>query len=223
MGIEFINKSVNIIVSKPTTSTPDLMQPDDHAICELYPQSEIFWPAFSYLDFVKTLQTDFDHFFARSRRRTLFYGNHDYSYGRVNHKSRPISDNSYVSKFFNILTKLFPQYQFNSILINFYPDFDSHLPYHADNEPEIGNDSSIITLSLGTSRCISFRCSSSKEQLIKLILKHGDILTFSRKSQSFYEHSILSSSSISDSDILTDENNSIFNSSRISLTFRNLE
>ena len=211
-----MEKSTKVIVSRPPSN--GILQ-SDYAICEVYPKPQIISSQFDYLDFVSTLQHGFDNFLRMSKRYTIFFGNGNYTYGDVTHSSRPISDNKYISEFMCAITAFFPQYKFNSVLVNFYPHADSHLPFHSDDEPDIIDDSYIVTLSLGTSRFISFRNSNTKVMLANILLEHGDLLIFSKKSQRLYQHSIRSGNFKFNYSVTS---NSPY-ISRISLTFRTLK
>lgn len=184
-------------------------------ICFISNIPELIWPNFDYDIFVKSL--NFDHNFKKSKRYTAFYGTSRYSYGYTTHEPISISQNKYLLRFANSLSKHYAGLNFNTILINYYPHNCSHLPYHADNEIEIEPNSFIFTLSLGSSRKIMFRDISSKNVLLDITLSHGSQICFSRKSQDYFEHSIPQ----------TDGNAAVcsagIHTSRTSLTFRNIK
>ena len=107
-----------------------------------------------------------------------------------------------------MLNELFPFSGINSVLVNYYPDNSSRLPFHSDNEPEICKKSYIFTLSLGSNRYIAFRNAATKQTVATVKLRHGALMLFSRTSQEYFEHSILPQTEPTTS------------SYRISLTFR---
>ena len=84
------------------------------------------------------------------------------------------------------------------------------IPFHADDETDICNDSYIFTLSIGTTREMTFRNIDNKQHLLKLALSHRSLICFSKSSQSLYEHAVLAGTP---QDIT---------GPRISLTFRKL-
>ncbi len=121
-----------------------------------------------------------------------------------------MSSNPLVKKIFNNVCSISLHIMVNTVLINYYPRNYSRLPFHSDNEQEICNDSWIYTLSLGSTRAIKFRDITSKMHLLSVNLHHGDLITFSRISQDFFEHAI---------DTAGPDNT---NGYRISLTFRQI-
>ena len=64
------------------------------------------------------------------------------------------------------------------------------MPDHSDNEICIEPLTFIITISLGSSRSMIFKDRISGKQILSINLNHGNILTFSKESQSKYTHGI---------------------------------
>ena len=100
---------------------------------------------------------NFTHHFAASKRQALFFGCNDYSYGGASHSSRPVPPGSPIKIIVDKMAAAFPGLKFNSILVNYYPENDSFIPFHSDDEDEIVQNSSIITLSFGGTRTLAFR------------------------------------------------------------------
>ena len=96
--------------------------------------------------------------------------------------------------------------EFNSCLITRYKSGLNHIPQHRDDEPVIDPESSILTVSLGARRSMSF-VNNDKTESEELVLEDGSVLITSRFAQDFWKHGILPDES-------PDE--------RISLTFRNI-
>ena len=83
----------------------------------------------------------------------------------------------------------FSSSEINSCLINRYQGPYSHLSEHADDEPTIKPESTIFTISLGTTRDVKFRdCVSSAEECLSV--SHGSLYTMSQQSQCFWKHRI---------------------------------
>lgn len=91
---------------------------------------------------------------------------------------------------FKFVDVKFPELNFNSCLINIYPDKSVGIPDHSDDETSIARDSFILTISLGCTREMFFKVKSSGETLASLNLCHGDIILFSKNSQNWYTHGI---------------------------------
>jgi alkylated DNA repair dioxygenase AlkB len=92
----------------------------------------------------------------------------------------------------------------NSVLINHYPttrstesaETGSYLPYHSDDEPVIQPDSSIVTISLGSTRSINFKAiHNDTEEIRTLTPQHNSVYTMTRSSQGWYRHGIDSAES----------------------------
>jgi alkylated DNA repair dioxygenase AlkB len=81
---------------------------------------------------------------------------------------------------------------FNSVLANLYRDGLDSMGHHADNEPELGDNPVIASLSLGQARHFDFRHNTSKEK-IRVTLGHGSVLIMSGATQKYWQHSIAKS------------------------------
>ena len=93
----------------------------------------------------------------------------------------------------------------NSCLVNKYDGPESSLPLHADDEVTIDPDSSIFTLSLGTSCQVKF-VEKSSDTSTELTCPPNSLYYMTRKSQEYFKHCI--------------EAGSIEHGVRYSLTFR---
>lgn len=78
---------------------------------------------------------------------------------------------------------------FNSVLGNLYRDGKDSVSWHADNEPELGQEPVIASLSFGASRVFAVRHNESKERW-NIVLNHGDLLVMHGRSQLDYQHSV---------------------------------
>ena len=152
-------------------------------------------------------ELDFSHDF--SNRKTVYYGEFEYEYSGGKHAAKNIPHNSYLASICSYLEVLLPDYNYNSILINYYRDGSDFLPCHSDNEESIDNNSNILTLSLGATRTMRFTEIASKSTVAEVELKHGSILIMSKQSQHLYQHELLP--------------NPDDDGSRLSLTFRNIK
>lgn len=78
---------------------------------------------------------------------------------------------------------------FNACLLNLYQNGTQAMGWHQDNESEIREQSSIVSLSLGAARPFQFRHIKSGET-VKLILHHGSILNMFGETQNFWKHQL---------------------------------
>ena len=80
-------------------------------------------------------------------------------------------------------------YKLNSCLVNKYPDNNSHLPEHSDDEFSIRPDSCIFTISIGDSRTVTFRDKLTNEESSHECT-NGNLYSMTRDSQAMYSHRI---------------------------------
>ena len=67
-------------------------------------------------------------------------------------------------------------YRFNSVLLNLYRDGMDSNGWHSDNEPELGNDPKIASITLGEERFFHIKHKKIKDLKYKILLKHGSLL-----------------------------------------------
>ena len=79
--------------------------------------------------------------------------------------------------------------KFNSVLANLYRSGDDAMGWHADDEPELGPEPVIASLSFGDERRFDFRHRLSGET-INVVLPHGSILVMSGTTQANWKHRI---------------------------------
>ncbi|MDX1734362.1 MAG: alpha-ketoglutarate-dependent dioxygenase AlkB [Halioglobus sp.] len=81
--------------------------------------------------------------------------------------------------------------RFNSVLLNWYRDGNDYMGLHADDEPELGNEPCIASLSLGATRRMYFR--HRRDATIgtfSLDLASGSLLIMQGATQQNYKHGI---------------------------------
>jgi alkylated DNA repair dioxygenase AlkB len=82
-------------------------------------------------------------------------------------------------------------HSFNSVLINYYRDGRDSMGLHSDDEPELGQQPVIASLSLGAARMIVFRHRHDKTVApVRLPLSDGSLLTMRGDAQSNWKHEI---------------------------------
>ena len=133
--------------------------------------------------------TEYSQFFSNSKRHAAYYGEHPYSYGKTSHPAKPFSENQYLQKIASYIQIVIPGVCFNSAMVHKYHDGHSFMPHHADNEEEIVDGSSIVTISLGETRFIEFKNALSGSKVSQK-LTHGDVFVMSKSTQSYFTHSI---------------------------------
>ena len=78
---------------------------------------------------------------------------------------------------------------FNSVLLNLYRDGNDKMGWHADNEPELGSEPVIGSLSLGATRRFRFRHRTTKE-IVECELQTGSLVVMSGLSQKCWVHEV---------------------------------
>jgi len=79
---------------------------------------------------------------------------------------------------------------FNSVLINYYRTGQDSNGWHADNEPELGVNPVIASISLGANRDFNLRHRYDRQQKHSMLLKHASLLLMQGTTQSFWQHQI---------------------------------
>lgn len=95
--------------------------------------------------------------------------------------------------------------KFNSVLANHYRDGDDSMGWHADDEPELGPEPVIASMSFGAERRFDFKHRTTGETR-SVVLPHGSLLVMSGATQRNWVHRIARSKKVA--------------AARINLTFR---
>ena len=77
----------------------------------------------------------------------------------------------------------------NTVLANLYRDGQDSMGWHRDDEPELGHDPLVVSLSLGATRDFDVRRDADRWTQ-RFALGHGDLLIMGSKSQTQWTHSI---------------------------------
>jgi alkylated DNA repair dioxygenase AlkB len=80
--------------------------------------------------------------------------------------------------------------RFNSVLLNLYRDGRDGMGWHADDEPELGRDPVIASVSLGATRRFCLRHRKRKGVKLDLPLPHGSVLCMSGGTQHHWVHAL---------------------------------
>lgn len=97
---------------------------------------------------------------------------------------------------------------FNCVLLNFYANGQQYMGWHADNEPELGHDPPIASVSLGASRRFELKHRQQPWQLA-LELGSGSLLLMANGTQQHWLHRLPKQSRVQQA--------------RLNLTFRYIE
>lgn len=97
---------------------------------------------------------------------------------------------------------------FNSVLLNLYRDGKDSMGWHSDDEPELGENPVIASVSLGAERRFCVKHRTRPEERHALVLGHGSLLVMRGAMQHHWLHSVPKSLRVSEP--------------RINLTFRQI-
>lgn len=111
-----------------------------------------------------------------------------YTYSRVRHE--PLPWTPVLSGLRERLRDAFGV-DFNTVLANRYRDGRDSMGWHADDEPELGAEPIIASISLGATRVMRFRARAAGAQgSVALALEHGSLLWMAGGTQRNYQHAI---------------------------------
>lgn len=79
---------------------------------------------------------------------------------------------------------------FNAVLLNLYRDGRDGMGWHADDEPELGRNPVIASVSLGATRRFCLRHRRRRELKLDLPLPHGSLLLMSGATQHHWVHAL---------------------------------
>lgn len=111
----------------------------------------------------------------------------DYSYSNVTMQAQPWTDTILSIK--QSIEK-YTSATFNSVLVNFYRDGRDSNGWHSDNEPELGIEPVIGSLSLGAARDFKLRHRFDRDLKHSMTLEHGSLLMMRGRTQSHWQHHI---------------------------------
>ncbi len=95
---------------------------------------------------------------------------------------------------------------FNSVLLNYYRNERDSVSWHSDDEPELGINPVIASVSFGATRKFQFKHKQDSELRVNVALTPGSLLLMAGTTQHFWKHQIPKTSQS--------------HSGRINLTFR---
>ena len=119
-------------------------------------------------------------------RLACWYGDLAYSYSGITLDPRPMTPTLLAIK---QRCEEATSTQFNSVLVNLYRDGQDSMGLHADDEPELGSEPVIASVSFGAERNFRLRHRLTKE-LQQVFLASGSLLVMSGLSQACWMHDI---------------------------------
>ncbi len=123
-------------------------------------------------------------------RLIAWYGDRgaDYTYSGVTHQ--PLEWSPLLHRLKERVESL-AQSRFNSVLLNYYRDHRDSMGLHADDEPELGPEPVIASLSLGAERKLHFKHKSRRDLApLNLALPCGSLLIMRGPTQRYWKHGL---------------------------------
>jgi alkylated DNA repair dioxygenase AlkB len=119
-------------------------------------------------------------------RLTAWYGDHGYSYSGIDHAPATFTrDVLALKRSIERLTGT----RFNSVLINLYRNGQDSMGWHSDDEPSLGHEPEIASLSLGATRRFHLKHRTADTRL-SLDLSHGSCLIMRGRCQAAWRHQV---------------------------------
>lgn len=81
-------------------------------------------------------------------------------------------------------------HDYNSVLLNLYRHGQDSMGWHSDDEPELGRNPAIASVSLGATRRFKLRHRRLVDAGVTLDLGHGDVLLMAGATQHAYVHAV---------------------------------
>lgn len=122
-------------------------------------------------------------------RRVAFYGDKDISYTYSKQKLNALSWTSTLIELRDSVNLITDSY-FNSVLVNNYKDGQDYMGWHCDNEPELGPNPLIASLSFGETRDFVFRFKADHKRKINISLESGGLLIMEGGLQRYWDHAL---------------------------------
>ena len=121
-------------------------------------------------------------------RLLAWHGDLPYSYSGI--RLEPLPWTALLQRLRQLIETL-TGLEFNSVLLNYYRDQNDCMGMHSDDEPELGPQPAIASLSLGETRDLVFKHRTRKDlQRFKLPLGSGSLLLMQGSTQQHWRHGI---------------------------------
>lgn len=122
-------------------------------------------------------------------RETAWYGEKGikYVYSNVHHAAKEWTKELLEIK--GVVEHFTPNKLYNSVLLNYYRHGNDKVGWHSDDEPELGKEPTIASVSLGETRRFDLQHKETKEK-IQIHLNSGSLLIMGGELQKYWKHQI---------------------------------
>lgn len=123
-------------------------------------------------------------------RMTAWYGDPGKSYTYSGTVMKPLPWTSLLYAIKREIEEL-TEVEFNSVLLNLYRNQDDRMGFHSDNEPSLGPEPTIASLSYGATRTLKLKHKKRSDLgVVKIPLTSGSLLLMKGKTQENWIHGI---------------------------------
>jgi alkylated DNA repair dioxygenase AlkB len=125
----------------------------------------------------------------RVPRLVAWHGDTDatYVYSGTRHDPRPWTADLQAIR---VRVESLTGHSFNAVLLNRYRDGRDGMGWHADDEPELGPDPVIASVSFGATRRFRLRHRRNRAEPVTLPLEHGSLLLMAGATQRHWLHAV---------------------------------
>lgn len=123
-------------------------------------------------------------------RLTALYGNNGRPYSYSNITMHPLEFTPELKELKALIEQLIFPIQFTSCLLNLYRNGKDSNGWHADNEPSLGRNPVIASVSLGEERAFHLKHKDNPEWKHKMILENGSLLIMKGSTQHHWLHQL---------------------------------
>lgn len=120
-------------------------------------------------------------------RLTAWFGDDAYQYSGILHIPLPWTDALLQVK---ANVEQLTSTSFNSVLLNYYRNGRDSVAWHSDDEPELGNNPVIASVSFGAERRFCMRHRYDSVQRVNYLLTHGSVLLMGGATQHDWQHQV---------------------------------
>jgi alkylated DNA repair dioxygenase AlkB len=141
-------------------------------------------------------------------RKTAWYGEDGFDYTYSGIKCNPEKWTKELLEIKKVIEHFLPDNSFNSVLLNLYRNGEDKVSWHSDDEPELGANPVIASVSLGSTRRFDLKHKDDPAEKLQIDLSPGSLIVMCGGLQHSWLHQIPIQRRIKDP--------------RINLTFRNI-
>lgn len=120
-------------------------------------------------------------------RRVAWFGDADATYRYAGVEHEPVPWTPLLADIRGRLDQWLPGEAFNSVLLNLYRNGRDRMGWHADNEPELGRNPTIASVSLGAARRFDLKHRATGEK-VQCVLPAGSLLVMDGPLQHHWVH-----------------------------------